>query len=336
MPNYSFIKLLLFSLLLCVSCSKESQNFKIQKRESQVRMDVYKSVIKNIDYSCRPFMYLDEGNVVIKGLTKDKMFFEISSATNELKLNKYPKLKGIDKNTFSFHEQGIRLVAENQIVSLNEKFEFIDSTRLQLNVDKELYGPLYSPPITKFNGEYFIQLGDLSDTLNYSGGDILLKVKNEGCEQIINYPNVFKREYIHYTDAELIFTEEKVFYTFPTLNKLYSYNFADGLYSEVDIPGGNYLKFDEDKITDMLYINDYSLETCYNVNLYYVDGFIVLLRRDKPKSHKLVVFDKNLEFKKEISLDHFVHFYDIYSDNDELHFFVPGKTKLVSYDFSNN
>lgn len=327
--NISFICL----LLLLMSCTDDKISVVYSKSISKIDFSLYKKYGPMINYNCRPFFKVNNGNVKIKGLNKENSFFEYSSETDTIDYFKYPLEENIDEYSFSFHEYGLNYVSNNNLVLLDEEYKKLSTIPLGLGQRDFISYPLYRSPILELDGSYYIQIGNDKDSLNFIGDYIFQKITENQSEKAVKYPELFKNKYIHYHDAAVVHFENKIYYCFPNLDILNSVNIDNNEYSESKIPDGNFTEFDTEKIKDILYIHDFTINNCSNINLYLVGNYIVLLQRSKPDHHRLILFDQTLTKVGEVPLNHKIDYYLVYSDGQQLHFGIPFKNELISYEF---
>lgn len=326
-------KLVVILLIFSYACRSGSK-ITVLETTRTVDFSEMKIIQKYIDYRYRIKFEIKNDSIISYWVSKNDTLYRFNDKTGNKKLLDLKSLN-ITSNNISIINDRLYFYSDNSIklINLRTKKDSILYTKI-LTDSTFLINSMYNQnDIFPINKSIYLQIGNSNNKLNFVDTFIFTKLSNE-INKIVQYPTEFNRSYQHYNEANFIINDTVIYYSFPTINKIFSYNVGNKSYKYSKITNGDYMEFDTSKYTDVLYINDFSKNTAYNINMYLVGKYPVILQRFNTNEHNLLIFDENLNFLRTISIRHPVSYFYVYSISNYLYFAIPSENKLVKYEFN--
>lgn len=327
----------LFVFFGLFSCFNTHQKLDIKKQITDIDYSELKKFQNNIDYIYRLKFLVNDNEAISYGVTKDTQLYKFDSESGITYLLSL-KNKLDNNQEISINNNDLYYLNNNSIYiyNLNSKK---DTVFIQNAYSDTLFpiNQMYNQnAIVSYDNSILFQLGDLRNNFNFTGDFIFAKFHEGKKEEIVPYPAEFKTQYQQYNDVIFTVHDATIFYAFPTIGKVFSYNIKSNSIKNTLIKEGNYIWFDTTKYTDVLYISDYTDKTAYNINIYFVKDYITILQSQAGDNFYLLIFDTELNYITKYKIEHTVFRYYVYSDEEKLYFGVPSSNQLITYNFNEN
>lgn len=296
---------------------------------------------KQSNHSHRASMTISDDDYKYYCVTNDNLLIEFSMKSGPDTLYDFNTSSG---SIFGLSRIGRAFVYYNERSNTLLKIDFDKKSELLLakNVlhkSKYFLPGFYSQTsINKIgNGLYIVPIGDSEDRFNFSGKYMFTIIESSALEDdshkyLIEYPEEFNDKYIHYSYFCHLFRERNIYYVFPTIDKIFRYNMIDSTYDQSVIPNGKYLDYDTTEMTNMLYLHDYTNKTVYNINIYGLDDYIVVLQRTDKQKYCFLIYDYDLNYLGRYKLNG-THYYQlIFSEANSLYCPIPHLHQILKID----
>lgn len=220
----------------------------------------------------------------------------------------------------------------NSIASIDDS-RMVNETLFEEVLDQNEYiiGPLYSQNAFRFVSDslIFVQVGTINESINLISDNLFKVFSSDSIYYCVKPPDVLLENYYHYNDVDVVFHDSFIYLTFPTLDHLFKYELSGDLIGKTSIPG-NYVSFDFEKVTNPLYIHDYTYETSYNLKLLELgDNKIGLVQRMAVDEYYVHYFTKSqLKYIGYFKIPFNPYYYYISSDVDTIVFGIPHLNEL--------
>lgn len=273
------------------SCSR--RYYQWETNIYNVNLGNLKNQILNRHYYFGTELIYNEGNYKIVFLSSKNKVISVSISDNT-----------IDSFTVNGKISGTYFGDENCGVLVNDLFilysytgEILHQFHVPMTHDEFILSPMYSPSIRHSKDFYYFQIGFNDRLPNYIGPKIFQFFNDSMNTTGIQYPSEYYSEYQHYNKILMDCSNDTCFYVSATIPKLFKTDFKNNGIDSVRIPG-RFSSFDTTGLHDLLYIQDFTLNNSYNIDVFSTFKYIYVFQRGKIMNKRrklfLYAFDKEL------------------------------------------
>lgn len=192
---------------------------------------------------------------------------------------------------------------------------------------------------TTFDQSIIYQVGN-SDKFNYIDSFIFLKNgETAHSKKLGRYPEYFLKKYVHYLSFIRTVEDSFLFYLNVLDNKIYKLNHCtDEPIRMSESFGKDIVDYDTSRLTDMMYLKNYSEQVPFNIRLIKLEKYLVLLRLMPHKDdseYRLLIFNNDLKLLSNTRINHPVNSRLIYNNSKNITFLDPPNNQAYEYLFEN-
>lgn len=279
-------------------------------------------------------------------IDKELHLFFFSDSTSLYDFNIYENVLNV-KHLRNFHveandvigyeQNNLFLMRHNDLLKYNLITDSI--TMIKENIfDKGEFAiyHLYAPSLKVIEKDLYVNYGKRNDILidEFS----VKRISNSGIEKILPYPKQYADKYIHYNEVNFVKNNNTYYYTIAGLGYLGRY-FNNKSDFKALKNSEQYKLYDTSKMTDMVYLKNYTEETLHNHRLFYIEGKIINMikfHKDEKWKFRLDLYNsETLDFIESIDLPDDIEFNSkmIGSSSNAIYLVNPVKNKVYEISF---
>lgn len=289
---------------------------------------------KEFNYTNRVKLLKYENEYHLLNLGKNNYFVNLNLTTGQFKRTKLNISNEI--LAVNYEANTLSVLTSDSLLIFDSKGNR-ESYKSPLKKHQFVIHPMYCETLHKYNDLFYIQLGNVNNSLNYTDDSLLLFFNKDTTFRKFDYPSNYHTNYQHYSEVCLGNGKSGDFFYIPTLlNRISKRNLNKYIAINSDISKKGFLKFDTTKMKDVLYIHNFTKNTKYNLRLLVNDDYIFLVQRDnidKNNNYNLncIVYDYSLKKISEIVIKDDVDLNMIGIDHENILFLNPVQSKILSW-----
>lgn len=324
-------------LFATLGCLKKSKSYFRLKTRTE-NFSQLKNLTKSIDYSKDISVLSIHDSVFVYFTDKNKKLIKYSLTEN--RIDTVP-LK------VDCMEEDMTIMVIDQIVYLRcgTLMHILDlKTQMSKKINSCPFENCYFIPCmhdrsisATFDHSFIYQVGN-SNNFNYIDSFIFLKYEDAGkFNKIVKYPDYFSKKYVHYLSFIRTVEDSFLYYLNVLDNKIYKLNHCSNEPIGIsEIFGKDIVDYDTSRLTDMMYLKNYSEQVPFNIRLIKLEKYLVLLRLLPHKNnseYRLLIFNNDLKLLSNTRINHPVNSRLIYSLHNNLTFLDPPNNLAYEYLF---
>ncbi len=334
-----FIPILFFILIL--SCSDRSRQHIII--EEQVVSTELSSLLKKYYLNFEnPYLVYEEGNFSIAYIHEDSLCWGKVTDSTHSSLRIGSMIQKDELRSLTYTKNYIYITTKKYLIQVdvnNHIIKYITPISFKTNeVSRYIQ---YHPNLQISNDYFYLQYADLFG-FNQLGDKVFFVFNKDSSFYLGDYPKEFGDHYVQESTSKYLIKDNFIYYIFSIHPTFYKISLDGEKVQSMKLPYDDYLRFDENKKTDLTYLMNYYQSTRMNKKLIELDSFFLLQQNyTNIKSSDLihtnfVLINNDLELLEEKRISEQLISVNTDGLNREKLFFNLNFDKLYTLQIKNN